>query len=367
MSATAFISNDQLAKLVTDLSAAGTSITAPTKNAAGEATYAHIHTLSEAAFNDGLPTLSLKGFFLPPSEELFSWRQHGTDVEITPAPSTFPAQLILGARPCDVAALEVVDSVMNWDYKDDLWNGRRSATTILTMACPGHDDSCFCSAVGIGPDSARGADGLLVPVSGGYVAELTTEKGEAFLAEHKQYFSETAAEAAVAAEAMRNTARARVESNLAIDTGRVSRWIDTHFNDEYWPSLGPRCNGCGVCSSVCPTCHCFDIVDEPAGIGAGTRRRNWDTCQAGKFTLHASGHNPRGDQNARYRQRINHKFFIYPSKFGDVLCTGCGRCIRACPAGQDLVEILQHIDGLAAAEEADGGEPVAAGTKETSA
>ena len=46
----------------------------------------------------------------------------------------------------------------------------------------------------------------------------------------------------------------------------------------------------------------------------------------------------------RYRQRINHKFAIYPLKFGEVLCTGCGRCTRVCHAGQDLVEILQAID-----------------------
>ena len=121
-------------------------------------------------------------------------------------------------------------------------------------------------------------------------------------------------------------------------------WIDTHFEDPLLAALGVRCNGCGACSSVCPTCHCFDIVDEEEGVGRGTRRRCWDTCQAATFTLHASGHNPRDDQHARYRQRINHKFAIYPLKFGEVLCTGCGRCTRVCHAGQDLVEILQAID-----------------------
>jgi len=35
---------------------------------------------------------------------------------------------------------------------------------------------------------------------------------------------------------------------------------------------------------------------------------------------------------------------VYPGKFGDVLCTGCGRCSRACPTGQDLAEILAAID-----------------------
>jgi ferredoxin len=279
-----------------------------------------------------------------------AWRQSGGDVELAPARSTFTPQVVLGARPCDVAALEIVDSVMNWDYKDDLWNGRREASTILSLACPGIDDSCFCSAVGLSPDSARGADVLIVAVDGGYLAESASEKGEAFLAEHSQFFGEASHDAASQGEQSRAAARASVEGNLSVDTTRIQKWIDEHFDDEFWPTLGTRCNGCGACASVCPTCHCFDIADEQVGVGVGVRRRSWDSCQSSVFTMHASGHNPRGDQNARYRQRINHKFYIYPSKFGDVLCTGCGRCIRACPAGQDLVEILQTIDGLATSE-----------------
>jgi ferredoxin len=110
-----------------------------------------------------------------------------------------------------------------------------------------------------------------------------------------------------------------------------------------WKTVALRCLGCGACTSVCPTCHCFDLVDEPDGTTSGTRRRNWDTCQASLFTLHASGHNPRSDQTARCRQRVMHKFAIYPKKFGQVLCTGCGRCIAACPAGVDLTEILNTI------------------------
>jgi ferredoxin len=108
---------------------------------------------------------------------------------------------------------------------------------------------------------------------------------------------------------------------------------------------------------VCPTCHCFDIVDEAEGVTSGTRRRNWDTCQASRFTVHASGHNPRPDQSARFRQRLTHKFHIYLTRFGEVLCTGCGRCSKACPGGMDLPEVLQAITRLAEGPgQASGGE-----------
>lgn len=346
----AYISAEQLGQLVADVVSGGMRVIAPVK-ASGTTAYAPIENLADASLDGDLPTPSLKAHFLPPNEALLSWRRNGGDVEIAPAPTTFAPQLVLGARPCDAAALEVVDKVMNWDYADELWNGRRAATTVISLACSGVDDSCFCSTVGLAPDATRGSDVMLTQVDGGYVAEPVSEKGEAFLGEYSRFFGETPSDKDSAAYASRAEARERVQRNLKIDTKRVANWLDTHFDDDLWPKLGPRCNGCGACASVCPTCHCFDINDEPMGPNAGVRRRNWDTCQSSKFTVHASGHNPRGDQNARHRQRISHKFYIYPSKFGEVLCTGCGRCVRACPASQDLVYVLDSIDRLAAAEE----------------
>ena len=78
-----------------------------------------------------------------------------------------------------------------------------------------------------------------------------------------------------------------------------------------WTAETPRCLGCGACAYICPTCHCFDIVDEGSAAG-GVRVRNWDACQFAMFTAHASGHNPRGAQSQRQRQRVFHKFQIYP-------------------------------------------------------
>ncbi|HET6495367.1 MAG TPA: 4Fe-4S dicluster domain-containing protein [Thermoleophilia bacterium] len=361
-----FIREADLRELTAELLAAGTEVIAPVAvdvcaspsaiasaacrmpgAAPIEIEYRALEDASDLDVSRGMPVLSLKSYFLPEHEALFCWRQHGTQIEMKQVATTFPPRVILGAKPCDSAALAIVDKVMNWDYEDELWNGRREATTIINMACPGIDESCFCTAVDLAPDSTKGADGLLTPVDGGYIFEATTDKGRAFASEHKSHFcagSGGEEHRGRQADDERAAARARVAGNLEIDAQSVRDWIDTHFDDPLLAALGARCNGCGACTSVCPTCHCFDIIDEEEGVGKGTRRRCWDTCQAGKFTLHASGHNPRENQGARYRQRLNHKFAIYPLKFGEVLCTGCGRCTRVCHAGQDLVEILAAID-----------------------
>ncbi|MEK7754775.1 MAG: 4Fe-4S dicluster domain-containing protein, partial [Acidobacteriota bacterium] len=102
------------------------------------------------------------------------------------------------------------------------------------------------------------------------------------------------------------------------------------------------CLGCGACAYTCPTCHCLDIADEGNPRG-GARVKNWDSCQFSLFTAHASGHNPRESQPQRQRQRMFHKFRIYPEKFGEILCTGCGNCARNCPAGLGVLSVLQTV------------------------
>jgi ferredoxin len=359
-----FISTEDLRGLTGDLLAAGTEVIAPVATdicqspsavaasscrlpgtAAVDIDYTPLTDAAQLDLGRGLPQLSLKGYFLPEHETLCAWKQHGTTIDVEEVSTQFAPRVVLAAKPCDAAALVVVDQVMNWDYQDELWNGRREATTIINLACPVIDDSCFCTAVDTAPDDTKGADGLLTPVEGGYVLEVGTDKGRAFADANKARLNDKVPDALGSqATDQRAAARERVAANLEIDAGSVRDWISTHFEDPLLTHLAMRCNGCGACTSVCPTCHCFDIIDEMESVGSGSRRRCWDTCQAPTFTLHASGHNPRDNQHVRYRQRINHKFSIYPLKFGEVLCTGCGRCTRVCHAGQDLVEILQEID-----------------------
>jgi ferredoxin len=341
------ITAEELGALVADLVSAGTRVIAPARAADGKVDYRAITRFEEAAIGAELPRRSLKEFFLPPTEPLFSWHQGKGDVTVKPVAVSFPPHVVLGARPCDAAAVEILDRVMGWDYRDELWFGRREATTIVSVACPGVDGSCFCTATGGGPDSKRGSDLMMVPVDGGYLVEAVTPKGQAFVGAHAARFVDAAdAGTTAAAEAFRTGVRSRVAEHLTLSLPALRRWLEGSFDHELWRAIVLRCHGCGACASVCPTCHCFDIVDEPEGVRAGTRRRNWDTCQTARFTVHASGHNPRADQNARFRQRVLHKFSIYPGRFGEVLCTGCGRCARACPGGMDLPEVLKTITAL---------------------
>jgi ferredoxin len=344
-----FLSQADLTALVTELVAAKTRVIAPVraKDDPEQLDYLPIQKLEEATFGARVTRRSLKEFFLPPTEVLLRYKQTKEGVEITEVPTAAQPQVILSATPCDAAGLDVVDKVMNWDYHDDLWNGRRAAATIVSFLCTSMDPICFCTSVGLGPDSFRGSDVLMTPVEGGYLANIITPKGEALLKGKGK--EEIPAAAKAAAEAAQSAARKQVEANLAAIPADFPAWLAQNFDHPLWKTLSLRCHGCGACASICPTCHCFDIVDEHDSSDEGARRRNWDSCQTSKFTLHASGHNPRGSQSERFRQRIEHKFSIYPTKFGEILCTGCGRCARACPGGMDLPTIVGELMALAKA------------------
>jgi ferredoxin len=371
------ISRENLAALVADLVQGGTEVVAPARASDGRVDYRRVAKFDEIAFNEGMPRRSLKEFFLPATEALFTWKQKQADIALEPVSTQFSPKVVLGARPCDTAGVVVLDKVMGWDYRDELWFGRREATTIVSLACAGVDDSCFCRVVGLSPETEKGADVVLYPAANGFLARPVTEKGEALISAHAARFTDALGEEPAKAAAGKDK-KAAVPPGVAaapsptaaatalppgataapasvgtggiagpVDLGSVHDWLADHFEHPLWEAIAFRCHGCGACASVCPTCHCFDIVDEPEGITEGTRRRNWDTCQEGRFTLHASGHNPREQQNARFRQRVMHKFYIYPEKFGETLCTGCGRCVRDCPGGMDLPVIVAKIAALA--------------------
>jgi len=275
------------------------------------------------------PSNSIKEVVFPRHEQLYGYQFKGKRIELLPAELPTKEQIVIGARPCDAAALPALDGVFNWDTQDEFYNRRRELTTVVTLACGAYDAHCFCTSVGLGPGDVRGSDALLIAVDDeNYEVRCLTDKG-------RRLFAGVTTESSAVGRVMEGPP-------VQFDLDKLGAFLAGGYDNPAWQAAAMRCLGCAACAYTCPTCHCFDIVDE-GGPSGGTRVRNWDACQFSMFTAHASGHNPRGNQGQRQRQRIYHKFQIYPEKFGALLCTGCGNCTRNCPAGLGVLPILKTI------------------------
>jgi ferredoxin len=127
---------------------------------------------------------------------------------------------------------------------------------------------------------------------------------------------------------------------------QVAEGIRRNFDSPQWEELARACLGCGACTYLCPSCHCFDITDEITGQSPlrGERVRTWDNCQFPDFTMHTSGHNPRDTLGARLRQRVAHKLLYFVENHNMQQCTGCGRCITHCPVGIDFVKVANIME-----------------------
>ena len=326
-----------LRSAVESLRAAGAEVIAPTETEPGVVNLAPVTSAEEIITQDGNVELPLKRLFFPITEVLLKYeKKEGGDVDVEPEPLP-PADevVVMGCRPCDADALEAMDKVFQWDYDDLRYRVRRERTTLISFACMKPDTECFCTSVGGSPYSSRQSDALVfLKDDGSALIQVHTPKGMKFI-EHLGAMAQLAG--------TNSLLPSLPDLPKKFDPKKVKAWLDENFESEFWANQSLACLGCGACTYLCPTCHCFDIVDE-ATWNRGERRRNWDSCAFSLFTLHASGHNPRPTQSARYRQRLMHKFKYFPERFGLVACVGCGRCIKACGAGLNVVSSLVEVE-----------------------
>ncbi len=279
-----------------------------------------------------------KEVLFPRSEKLFCYRCENDGVQLTEQIDE-SKKIIIGLRPCDAKSLLLLDNVFSSDkYQDPYYLTRRNNTVLVGLGCNQPAGTCFCTSLGGSPFSTEGLDLLLVDIGDQYVVEVLTERGRALLSGMELPAADQ--EAQEAARMVKEGASLSSQVNLE---GLKSR-LDVNFYDPIWDLIHEKCLGCAACTYTCPTCHCFDIVDEAAG-NEGCRIRNWDACMFPLFTLHGSGHNPRPTGKERFRQRVMHKFKYFVDNFNAIACVGCGRCIINCPVNLDIREVLAEIQG----------------------
>jgi len=314
-------------------------VVAPVREREAPLRYRSLAAGATVVLDGGRPLRAPKEHFIPQVEPLLTFRGSGKALTVHPATTGEAITVILGVRPCDARALTRLDDVfLGRKDADGLYEGRRKATRLVGLACAAPSWGCFCTSVGGSPAGTEGLDLLLTDLGDRYHVAILSEAGRALMAD-AACAPATEAEAA-AAEAQHAAAVAHMPA--LFDAAAIGENIA--WDAPVWTRYARRCLACGACSFLCPTCHCFDIQDEVTADG-GVRFRCWDTCQFGEFTRMGAGHNPRPTQTERLRQRVSHKFKYLVEEFGRMGCTGCGRCVEACPVNVDIRDVLREIEG----------------------
>jgi ferredoxin len=296
----------------------------------------------------GNPRRPPKELFFPASQTLLTFNHGGQGMEVTEvaAESLNPEpRLLAGVRPCDAAALSLLDVIFSEQYSgydDPFYRAARSTIPVISLLCAEPLEGCFCGDAPAVNLASPPADVALTDLGDRYFAEARSETGQELIAAGEGLFAAAGDADREARDSAAGELKSRTSEGLPL-TGMREKLRHLH-ESALWRELSQKCLRCGVCSFLCPTCHCFDIQDESIG-GQGCRYRCWDTCQFTDFTLMTSGENPRRDPAERLKQRICHKLEYLPDRTDLVYCVGCGRCVRLCPVGMDVRETIEELSG----------------------
>jgi len=277
---------------------------------------------------------SPKRYLYPPELVLFEIKP---DWSIEYPAYEFPKTAFFGIKPCDLAAIKIMDEVQG-SLGDRYYLNTRENLLIIVENCTDPGDTCFCATMGTGPTATHGFDIAYTRLDDVVLFQPGSDLGVELLSELElepadgeilDRLREVVAEAAK---------KARTEFTL----GNLPEILESNIESEVYKQVAEKCLGCANCNMVCPTCFCFDIVDEPELDGSAKRIRIWDGCHSYSYAQVAAGHF-RKDLWARYRHWVLHKFVYWLRQFGSFGCVGCGRCITWCPAGIDLRDVVSSV------------------------
>lgn len=316
-------------------------VMAPVNKGFNNYAFKSVSSAKEITLNHKPTILPPKKYFLPQQETLIEYSiRDGMEVQ---AVMEYEKMVLFGVHTCDLAGIQCINMALSEPPKDINYLARKNRIAIMGYECNEYCDE-YASCAMMGNELPNGGyDAFFTDLGDYFIIHLNTQYGDDIL--EKTKLIETATEAHWnELLKFREKKRQLFKKEVEVEHQKISELFDKCFDSKIWKDLEKRCLACGNCTNVCPTCYCFDVIDNPnLDLVTGRRYRTWDSCQNETFAKVAGGENFRKNRSARQRHRFFRKFKYPVDKFSRYFCTGCGRCSRTCMAKINLKETLTSL------------------------
>ncbi len=268
-----------------------------------------------------------KKYFFPPEETTFVFNKKTGKISTPQKPKPF---ILFGLNLRKTESLIQLDEIMNTPKPDYYYFQKRNVSTIISII----EEKGHIPHTGI--------DLILEKIGAKkYKAHSLTSKGS-LISRNKFFKSDTTSKRASnkKSDTMPKLRKLLKDPEFLKDAVKWS-WRN---HKKIWEKLGKECLGCGICTYVCPICHCFSVEDACKLDGRTcTKTRKWTACTLPEFSKITGGHKFHQSIKERYYNWFYHKFVRAYEEFGRSQCVACGGCKKHCPASIDIENVLLEI------------------------
>jgi len=332
----ASLTKDNLPKLLDKISREKTLI-APIKGELDDVNFLPISDVAEICFDYENTTTSPKEFFFPQYECMFTFS--GVSNNSIKDKNGGEEIVLFGLRACDVKGMELLDKFYERAFEDDYYLSRRRKSVIISVACSQLNEQCFCTSTETGPVLEEGFDIQLISTGEDYAVQIGSQKGLELFERYKGLFGP-----AVGVDVKELLAQAKKKGPKFNLQKVYENLKEDKVDEQLWEDIASRCQSCGLCLFLCPTCSCYTVIDRVTPDGESRRNRQWDACYFRGFTRMAAGYDPVRNNKEMIKRKYIHKLAQQIDEFETSGCVGCGRCNLVCVGNVNWLENIIKIE-----------------------